>query len=73
MKYAGVKVSILIFLLWGLTIVPIWLLGMGFAGEFRLFPDDAFSSIGGFAFFVAMYLPPLFGLALLMRGGSEDV
>ena len=53
--------------LWAVSVLPVWLLGMGFAGEFRMLPD--YVSAGQFwSMTAAMYIPPLVAAALLMTG-----
>ena len=51
---------------WAFAVVPVWLIGMGFASEFRLLPDAPLTSLRGFAMMVAMYLPPVSAAILLL-------
>jgi hypothetical protein len=51
---------------WLMAVIPLWLLGMGFAGDIVFVPDTAFRTLDGTLFLLAMYAPPVISALLLM-------
>ncbi len=66
------RIGLVLWFFWGIIVLPIWLLGMGFAGEFRLLPDNAFQTLEGFIFLLLMYAPPLVGTWMILRNNRND-
>jgi hypothetical protein len=55
----------IVLIAWIVLVLPVWILGMAFAGEFRLLPDWK-GNLDFAATVAAMYLPPLLAAAAFL-------